>query len=177
MQNRDATYVVIQNGVEYTLYRQDEEDDRVKLTKIRQYNDMPEIKGNLHNGTFYDIDDHLILFDETNMYVIRIKPFSLTIFNDVNCVGLQNFQNNYNYILCQETKTSKKTGLRFFDMEQVIKKNQFNNVLLKKCDVGTCGVVEWTGYIVRIVFYESLNNVIISPILHRNQHKFIGVSY
>lgn len=49
---------------------------------------MPEITGNIMNGTFVDFDKHMFLFDEKNMYVIRQRPFALTVFEDVNCIGL-----------------------------------------------------------------------------------------
>ncbi len=89
---------------------------------MRTYENFPEIKGILHSGTSYDIKEHLALFDDKNLYVIKNNPTQkIKAYSGVNCIGLQNFTKNFNYVLCQDLSDSKFPGLRLFDMESLVK--------------------------------------------------------
>ena len=60
-------------------------------------------------------------------------------------------------------------------MESFIKKNNLNMMPLKKIDIGTQGYFEFSADVERFGFIESLNNIVITPILHRNMNKFMGI--
>ena len=67
-------------------------------------------------------------------------------------------------------------GLRLFDMESIFNKSKIDMLLLKKIDIGTLGYFEFGANVVRFGFLSSLTSVIVTPILHRNMNKFIGIS-
>lgn len=140
---------------------------------------MPEIKGNLHSGTSYNVNDHVLLFDEKNLYVIKnTNPQKTRTYPNVYCVGFQNFTKSFNYAICQETPDSVNPGLRLFDMESIVKnidKTECFFMLLKKIDIGTQGYFEFGANVVRFAFIQSLTHIIIPPILHRNMNKFMGI--
>lgn len=60
-------------------------------------------------------------------------------------------------------------------MESIINKNTFNMTLLKKIDIGTQGYFEFGANICRFGFIQSLTNLLVTPILHRNMNKFMGI--
>ena len=108
------------------------------MVQIKEFPEFPAITGTLHSGAAYEINQHLFLFDEKNMYVIKIHPTVECItYEDIYCIGIQNFNKSYNYALCQDNPQAKAPGLRLFDMESIVKRNKSGMVLLKKIDVGT----------------------------------------
>ena len=61
-------------------------------------------------------------------------------------------------------------------MESIINKNKLNMTLLKKIDIGTNGYFEKGVTVMRMGFLQSLQYLIITPILHRNMNRFMGSS-
>ena len=54
-------------------------------------------------------------------------------------------------------------------------KGKCNMTLLKKIDIGTQGYFEFGANVVRFGFMQSLTHLIVTPIMHRNMNKFMGV--
>ena len=61
-------------------------------------------------------------------------------------------------------------------MESILKRNKNGMVLLKKIDVGTCGVFEYSFNLIRIGFLKSITHLAIVPVLHRNMNKLMGMA-
>ncbi len=95
-------YYVIQNGAKISLYQaQKDSKGIVKPVLIRDFPEYKEITGTLHSGTAYEINNHMFLFDEKNMYILKVDPASCTVYQDLYCVGINCFNKSYNYALCQ----------------------------------------------------------------------------
>ena len=47
--------------------------------------------------------------------------------------------------------------------------------LLKKIEVGALGRFEYNGVLARFGFLSSFKTIIVSPILHRNMNKLMGI--
>ena len=120
-QNNNS-YVVVQNDSTLTLYQTMEQNGVFKPVLIHNFPEFKAITGHIHSGASSDINDHIFLFDDTNMYVIKTNPDTCSAYPDVYCVGIQNFSKSVNYALCQGE--SKYPGLRLFNMETILKKNK-----------------------------------------------------
>jgi len=59
---------------------------------------------NFHTAFSYDIDDHVIFFDDNgSIEVIDVKNREYrATYEHVNCIGLLSFNQQVNYIICQE---------------------------------------------------------------------------
>jgi len=44
----------------------------MKLEKIREFPEFKSITGTIHSACAYDINNNFFLFDETNMYVVKV---------------------------------------------------------------------------------------------------------
>ncbi len=111
------------------------------------------------------------------MYFVKFDPDTVKTFNNVYCIGLQNFTRNCNYCICKETSDSETPGLRIFDMDAVIRKEQHCLTLLKSIDIGSAGQFEFSAATARFGFISSLTNGVVTPLLHRNVNKMIGFPY
>jgi hypothetical protein len=99
--NNPHTYVIVQNDSKISLYQCIEKDDKFQPALIREFPEFKEITGTIHSGTGYEIDNHIFLFDEKNMYVIKTNPTpTCTVYEDVFCIGIQFFNKSYTYALC-----------------------------------------------------------------------------
>ncbi len=61
-------------------------------------------------------------------------------------------------------------------MESMINTNKVDIGLLKKLDIGALGYFEFSPSVARISFLNSLTSIIVTPILHENMNKFMGIS-
>lgn len=134
----DDTKLAVLNGNKLTLCSQSQQGGGIKLRQIYSL-ETDAITGTLHSGTAYDTDKHAFLFDNKNMYLIKMNPDSVTTFPNIYCIGLQNFTRSCNYCICQETSDSLTPGLRIFDMESVAKTSKPCMNLLKSIDIGALG--------------------------------------
>lgn len=103
-----------------------------------------------------------------NMYVILMdeKGHQIRTYENVNCCGIKTITNSFSYALCQETSSSQKPGLKYFDMNMILKEDKPKMILLKKIDVGALGSIEEGYFIKRLGFLNSISSLIITPILH-----------
>eukprot|EP00347_Sterkiella_histriomuscorum_P013502 403364473 len=173
----EETKVLIQNNNSMKLFTQNIKDG-LKLDELKDFPDIKDkIKGQLLQGCSFNISKHMFLFDDKNMYVVRMRKATndFKTYENLFCVGIQTISNNFNYALCQETATSTSPGLRFFDMESIIKKDKLSMTLLKKIDVGTLGYFENGITIERLGFLNSITSLIVTPILHKNIIRFMGM--
>ena len=60
-------------------------------------------------------------------------------------------------------------------MELIIQKDKAMMTLLKQIDVGTNGYFEQGVTIERLGFLNSITNLIVTPILHRNIIRYMGL--
>eukprot|EP00347_Sterkiella_histriomuscorum_P004764 403359199 len=171
----DETHVVIQNGTKLMIYKQFSWSSGPNLKPVFTIEDASSITGSIHSGTAYEVDKHMFLFDEKNFYVVKQKPDSIKVYENVYCIGLQNFTRQFNYCICQDRSDSISSGLRIFDMESIINKDILNMTLLKKIDIGTLGYFEFGSSLARFGFIQSTTHILITPILHRNMNKFMGI--
>ena len=143
---------------------------------IKEYPEFKEITGLIHSGTTMNINENLCLFDEKNMYIITNKPdYKITVYPNIYCIGLNTFNKSYNYALCQDKADSETPGLRIFDLESIIKRNEPGMILMKDIDIGTVGAIDWSYSLVRLGMMKSMTHVIVMPILHRSSNKFMGI--
>ncbi len=109
----------------------------IKPVFIREFPEFAEITGTLHSGTAYEVNNHMFLFDEKNMYVVKVNPPSITVYPDLYCIGINCFNKSYNYALCQSLPQCKNPGFRLFDLESIIKRGKSGMVLVKDFNIGT----------------------------------------
>ena len=60
-------------------------------------------------------------------------------------------------------------------MEAIINKNKLSMTLLKNIDIGTQGYFEFSAGIGRFGLMKSLTSILVTPIMHRNMSKFMGI--
>jgi hypothetical protein len=148
------------------------------LEKIREFPAFASIKGTIHSACGYDIAKNFFLFDETAMHVIKIPQYgnpTCTTYDNVFCSGIQTITKNFNYALCRESPKALYPGLRFFDMESMISRDKCSFTLLKNIDVGVLGYFEKGTTVMRFGFLNSLTDLVVTPILHRNMNRYMGV--
>ena len=61
------------------------------------------ITGNIFGGCGYKIESNFFLFDQKNMYMVKINPDGtnkIQVNANVYCIGFQNFTMNFNYAIC-----------------------------------------------------------------------------
>lgn len=70
------------------LYKQLSWNSGPNLKPLHTFEGGDKITGMLHSGTAFDIEKHLFVFDERNFYVLKMKPDSITVHENVYCIGL-----------------------------------------------------------------------------------------
>lgn len=141
------------------------------------YSYFKQIKGQLHSATCNDPSKHLFLFDEINMYVITTEPTNkMTVYENIYCLGINAFDAQSNYAICQDKIGAEKPGLRIFDVDSILKSNQIDFNLLKKVDIGCAGTFEFSYGTCRFAFMKSITHLLVFPILHLNYQKFMGAN-
>jgi len=60
-------------------------------------------------------------------------------------------------------------------METIYKTNECKMTLLKEVDIGTLGYLEYDVDVNRLGFLVSVTALIITPLLHSNEIKFMGL--
>lgn len=130
LKRESISYFIIQNTHLITLYKAEEDESfSFKPYLMKSLPLFKHITGTIHSGCSFNIEQHMFLFDEKNMYVIKMNPPECLVYNDINCIGLQMFDKNYSYALCKEGK--KDSGIKVFNMENIIQRNE-NGMLLVK---------------------------------------------
>ncbi|CDW83468.1 wd-40 repeat protein [Stylonychia lemnae] len=178
-------YILLQKEEDLTLYTQEivqhqGQDAQIQLQEIKKIPmKKKKIGGMIHSGCSSDVDKHFFIFDEKNMYLIEILPDEneITTFPFVYCVGVQSFNSQFNYAICQEGPGAQFPGLRLFNMETILRRKVLKMTLLKRIDIGTLGNFVHGTHLQRIGFMNSITNIIISPILHSNANKFFGIKH
>lgn len=79
-------------------------------------------------------------------------------------------------MICYEVVGNTIThGLRLYDMETVVTKNVCESILLKNIDFGFQGRLEYSSSVKRLAFIKSITHIIITPVLHWNCIRFMGM--
>lgn len=53
------------------MYKQHIEGGKLQVYKTKEYPEFKQITGIIHSVTSYEVEKHLIMFDEKNAYVIK----------------------------------------------------------------------------------------------------------
>jgi hypothetical protein len=69
----------------------------------------------------------------------------------------------------------RSSGLRLYDINNVLKKDKDTSFLLDNVQVGFNGSFDWNQDYSRITYLKSFNQLTIVPALHRNTISFIGM--
>jgi hypothetical protein len=80
------------------------------------------------------------------------------------------------YALCRDEADTKYNGLRLLDMESTLKRGECNMMLLKNIEFGANGTFEFSKDTGRLCFQQSLNKLIVTPLLHQNSNKLLGAT-
>ncbi|CDW75601.1 wd-40 repeat protein [Stylonychia lemnae] len=179
--------ILIQTQEDLSLYletivydKQTQNPSSVTLQLIKKFQSIrKEIKGKIHSGYVYDEKNNgFFIFDEENMYFVTNTndQEKIITFQDVFCVGIQPYgQDEQFYALCQESKSSKNPGLRFFSIDQIREAKKCIMTLIKNIEVGTLGLIAWDESSQRMGMMVSQTSIIICPMLHRTVNRFQGV--
>jgi hypothetical protein len=144
---------------------------------MKQIPEFKDITGTIHSGCSYDISDHIFLFDEKNMYMLKFETMKLTIFANVFITGIYVVNKSVTYVLAKENKEAKNPGMRIFSMESIIKKGTLKMMLLKNQDIGCFGEFEYNENLMRFGMIRSFSNIYVMPILHCNTNRFMDSAY
>ncbi|CDW72998.1 UNKNOWN [Stylonychia lemnae] len=175
--DKQLAYVLIQNGIKLSLYKlilNKEGPGQLNLQLLHQLNGGDTVTGTIHAITSYDIENHLIVVDELNMYVYKILEATWKIYSKQYCTGLSYFDKNTSYMICQQNRRSINPGLRMLDMEALISKDRLVAPLLKDVQIGARVNFYYDYVFARLSFIQSITNALIFPVLHWNQFNFMG---
>jgi len=64
--------------------------------------------------------------------------------------------------------------MKFFDMESIMLKDKCLIILYKSIDVGPISCLAFNSEVMRLSFLSNLDQLIISPVPHRNMIRLMG---
>ncbi|CDW79381.1 UNKNOWN [Stylonychia lemnae] len=126
---------IVKNRSIFIVIQQENQDICLKQL-LHQLNGGDTVTGTIHTISSYDIENHLIMVDELNMYVYKIQEATWQIYENQYCTGLSYFDKNTSYMICQQDPSSQNPGLRMLDMEALITKDRLVVPLLKDVQIG-----------------------------------------
>ena len=83
--------------------------------------------------------------------------------------------NKFVYTL-SHSSGSKSSGLRLYDINNILTKDVDVSYMLQNVQVGLSGLIDWNQDYCRFSLLKSLDQLNIVPALHRNTIAFIGMS-
>lgn len=83
--------------------------------------------------------------------------------------------NKFCYTLSHRS-CSRSSGLRLYDINNILTKDTDVSYMLSNVQVGYCGLIDWNQDYSRFSLLRSLDYLTIVPALHRNTIAFIGMS-
>ncbi|CDW71887.1 wd-40 repeat protein [Stylonychia lemnae] len=152
--------------------------NEVKDTVIAQcilQDTIRNVAGSFHSSMTTNIQDHIFFVDERHIYLYNIVQKQSKTYKDQNCVGLFVVDNKFCYTL-SHSSGDKSSGLRLYDINNILSKDTDVSYLLQNVQVGFAGVIDWNQDYSRFSILKSLDCLTILPALHRNTIAFIGMS-
>ena len=108
----------------------------------------------------------MTLFDEKNMYFWNFdKEKPMKKYADVNAMYMQNFNDNVNYILCQEQlgESYVKGGLKCFSYRDLAEAEKYVPIEITNSQIGALGLFEYYNANERLGFIAGINSLNIIP--------------
>lgn len=136
---------------------------------------LKNVSGDLHSSITMNIADHIFFVDHHHFYLYTFSNKSVKIFRDQNCEGLYVVDNKFCYTL-SHTSGHKSSGLRLYDINNILTKDTDVSYMLSNVQVGFSGLIDWNQDYSRFSLLKSLDCLVIVPALHRNTIAFIGMS-
>jgi hypothetical protein len=96
--------------------------------------EIEEMSGFIHSCVTLDIKDHILLFDEENIYKYSILPKSkgkkqYKVYEEHKCTGVYPIDVNYCYALAHKSEQIE-SGLRLYDLHSITTKHKATNLSL-----------------------------------------------
>jgi hypothetical protein len=135
---------------------------------------IKNLEGDVHSSMTLNINEHIFLVDSKNFYLYDFGTRETKYFKDQNCVGLYVVDKKFCYTL-SHTSGNKASGLRLYDINNILTKDTDVSYMLSNVQVGYSGVIDWNQDYSRFSLLKSLDCLMIIPALHRNTIAFIGM--
>ncbi|CDW82067.1 UNKNOWN [Stylonychia lemnae] len=152
--------------------------DKIFITKefdINVSNQQSESISDFHSAFTLDIQNHIVLFNKQHALILDLKNRKVNQVDDLNCQGFILFNKFINYAVCYESPTSPSQGLKMIDTIALSESNEIKMLLLKEEDIGAYSNIYFDSDISRICFMQSAHHIIITPYMHTNINKFMGM--
>lgn len=137
------------------------------LEDFHEFTDL-EVTGKVHSIVSYDLDDHCLLFDDSDCFIIKMNPYSVQKHEGV-CVleTLMDTEDRATLFLAHKDSCFWQ-GLNYLDLEATLKKNKVVAISLADIETGSYPSIDWVLDRTRLGFISSLDTLIILPIPYQN---------
>ncbi|CDW87825.1 UNKNOWN [Stylonychia lemnae] len=152
--------------------------DKIYITKefdINVSNQQSKPFSDFHSAFTLDIENHIVLFNKQHALILDLKNRQVNQVYDINCQGFILFNLIINYAVCYESPISPSQGLKMIDAIALSESNEIKMLLLKEEDIGAYSNIYFDSDISRICFMQSVHHIIITPYMHTNINKFMGM--
>lgn len=123
-----------------------------------------------------DINKYLFLFSWGPMFVIDMKAEKVVTYEDQVVIGMQFFSSQEVYAICSDPDyPNLPPGLRLYNLDRIIERNECKGTPVKRLEVGAQDDLEFNAQVGRIGFIQSITELVLTPLLHRNTVRFFGM--
>eukprot|EP00347_Sterkiella_histriomuscorum_P022786 403337167 len=180
IQDRDdnTEYVIVDGKTMYLFQIQVNDEDEATFKQLRKLENI-EFSDILHSAATHDISKYLTVLDQNNLYFFDFTLANpMKKYENVNGVSMQNFTSQINYVICQQKTGTKlnKGGLKCFSNALLREQQKLVLMELSDVSVGALGQFDYGFSTMRLGIIESMVNLLVMPLMHRNVSKFLGIS-
>lgn len=172
-------YLMIQKGSSQIFIKKvviSEDNSECTLEALHEFNDL-EIEGKMHSVVSYDLNDHCLLFDAKNCFIIKIDPhYVKTIENVYVMETLMDTKEKATLFLASEFSSAGE-GLHYLDLSSTLKKENLTSVTVVDLETGSYPSIDWVLEESRLGFIRSLTTLIITPIPYNNMNELYSAAY
>jgi len=171
---QEELYVLIQNNGQHVIktVRYAEDRTSVALEEFTKIKDIGGIEGRIHSVVSYDLEDHVILFDDRNCVMIKFNPYSLKTFANVHVQEtLANQADRMTFILTSNMSKCFDQGLNYLDVQSTLKRNELTYISVVDCETGALPNIDWVLDRSRLAFISGMKTLIVLPIPYLNLNR------
>lgn len=166
---------MIQNGSDNHKIKAVTYSDDKKFVSLEEHStveDIGGIEGKIHSVVSYDIEDHLILFDDKHCTMIKLNPYSVKTFSHVYVQEtLANQADRMTFILTSNMSKFFDQGLNYLDVQSTLKRNELTYISIVDCETGALPNIDWVLDRSRLAFISGMKSLIVLPIPYLNLNR------
>lgn len=114
----------------------------IVMASCLMHENLKIVAGEFHSSMSTNINDHIFFVDQRHFYLYNFQSKTSKVYKDQNCVGLYVVDNKFCYTL-SHSSGDKSSGLRLYDINNILAKDTDVSYLLSNVQVGYAGVIDW----------------------------------